>query len=96
MDTKTKRKKSKKPRLSLVNAGPADRVSVLSTKCGGCYPKGLIVVSSHKIQQIIIIMTIIITILTLICQSQFSFFLDKKQNQLKLYFFPLVPSNFWN
>ena len=50
MDTKTK-KKSKKPTLSLVNTGPPDRVSGLSTKCGGCYPKGLIVPSSHKTKQ---------------------------------------------
>ena len=54
MDTKTK-KKILKPTLSLFNAGPPDRVSVLSTKCGGCHPKGLIVASSHKIKQIIII-----------------------------------------
>ena len=53
-DTKTK-KKIKKPTLSLVNAGPPDRVSVLSTKCGGCHPKGLIVASSHKIKQIILL-----------------------------------------
>ena len=65
MDTKTK-EKSKKPTLSLVNASPPDRVSVLSTKCGGCHPKELIVASSHKIKPIIII-----AILTLICQSQF-------------------------
>ena len=44
-----KKKKSIKPTLSLVNAGPPDRVSVLSTKCGGCYPKGLIVASLYKI-----------------------------------------------
>ena len=55
MDTKTKKKKLKKPTLSLVNAGPPDIVSVLSTKCGGCHPKGLIVASSHKIKQIIIL-----------------------------------------
>ena len=48
-------KKLKNPTLSLVNAGPPDRVSVLSTKCGGCRPNGLIVASSHKIKQIIII-----------------------------------------
>ena len=52
--TQKQRKKIKKPTLSLVNAGPPDRVSVLSTKCGGCHPKGLIVASSHKIKQIII------------------------------------------
>ena len=80
MDTKTKRK-SKKPTLSLVNAGLPDRVSVLSTERRECYPKGLIVAGSHKIKQIIII-----TILTLIWQSQFSSLLDKKKNQLKLYF----------
>ena len=41
--TQKQRKKIKKTALSLVNAGPPDRVSVLSTKCGGCLPKGLIV-----------------------------------------------------
>ena len=56
MDKKNKEKNFKKPTLSLVNAGPPDRVSVLSTKCGGCHPKGLIVASSHKIKQIIIIL----------------------------------------
>ena len=53
MDKKNKENKFKKPTLSIVNAGPPDRVSVLSTKCGGCHPKGLIVASSHKIKQII-------------------------------------------
>ena len=74
MDTKTK-KKMKKPTLSLVNAGPPDRVSVLSTKCGGCHPKGLIVASLYKIK-------IIITILLFI--RQFLFLLDKKKNHMKL------------
>ena len=58
--TQKQRKKIKKPTLSLVNAGPPDRVSVLSTKCGGCHPKGLIVASSHKVKQIITIIIIII------------------------------------
>ena len=53
--TKNKEKIFKKATLSLVNAGPPDRVTVLSTKCGGCHAKGLIVASSHKIKQIIII-----------------------------------------
>ena len=36
----------KKPTLSIVNAGPHRyRVSVLSTTCGGCHPKGFIVAS---------------------------------------------------
>ena len=52
---KNKEKNFKKPTLSLVNAGPPDRVSVLSTECGGCHPKGLIVASSHKIEEIIIL-----------------------------------------
>ena len=56
MDKKNKEKNFKKPTLPLLNAGPPDRVSVLSTKCGGCHPKGLIVASSHKIKQIIIIL----------------------------------------
>ena len=51
MDTKTKKKKIKKPILSLVNAGPLDRVSVLSTKCGGCHPKGLFVASALRQEQ---------------------------------------------
>ena len=41
--------------MSLDNAGPPDRVSVLSTECGGCHPNGLIDASSHKIKQIIIL-----------------------------------------
>ena len=53
--TQKQRKKIQKPTLSLVNTGPPGRVSVLSTKRGGCHPKGLIVASSHKIKQIIII-----------------------------------------
>ena len=56
MDKKNKKnKKSKKLTLSLVNVGHSDRVSVLSTKCGGCHTKGLIVASSHKIKRIIIL-----------------------------------------
>ena len=87
MDKKTK-KKIKKPTLSLVYAGSPYRVS---TKCGGCHPKELIVASSHKIKHIIII-----TILTLICKSLFSVLLEKNKNQLKLLFSPPVPPNFWN
>ena len=67
MDTKTK-KNIKKPTLSLVNAGPPDRVSVLSTKCGECHLKGFTVASLYKIK--IIIMTI------LLLTRQFSFLLD--------------------
>ena len=62
MGTKAKQKNLKKTTLYLVNAGPPDRVSVLSTKCGGCHLKGLIVASSCKIKQIII------AILALMCQ----------------------------
>ena len=50
---KSEEKSLQKPTLSVINAGPPDRVSVLSTKCGGCHPKGLIVASSHKIKQVI-------------------------------------------
>ena len=67
----------KKPTLSLVNAGPPDRVSVLSTKCGGCHPKGLIVASSYKVKQIIILIIILVL-------------LKKNKNQLKLLFSPLA------
>ena len=45
-----KQKKSLKTNTD-VNAGPPDRVSVLSTKCGGCHLKGLIVASSYKIKK---------------------------------------------
>ena len=54
MDSKTKQKNLKKPKPSLFNASPRNRVSILFTKCGGCHPKGLIVASSYKIKQIII------------------------------------------
>ena len=81
--TQNQRKKIKKPTLSLVNAGPPDRVSVLSTKCGGCHPKGLIVASSYKVKQIIILIRILVL-------------LDKNKNQLKLLFSPLVPPNLRN
>ena len=69
--TQKQRKKIQKPTLSLVNAGPPDRASVLSTKCGGCHPKGLIVASSYKVKQIIIIILVL---------------LDKNKKQLKLLF----------
>ena len=76
---------------TVVNAGTLDRVSTLFTKCGAGSPKRFIVASSQKIKQIAII-----TMLTLISQGQFSFLLDLKRNQLKLYLFPLVPPNFSN
>ena len=74
MDTKTKKISEKNNTVCCQCWSPRYRVSALSTKCGGCDPKELIVASSHKIKQIIII-----TILTLICQSQFSFLLNKKK-----------------
>ena len=62
MDTKTKKKSLKNQHcLSLVNAGLRNRVSVLSTKCGGCHPKRLIVARAHKIKQIIITLKLICT-----------------------------------
>ena len=70
--TQKQRKKFKKPTLSLVNAGPPDRVSVLSTKCGGCHPKGLIAASSHK-------KTNTNNIKIYICQRPFSVLLDKNE-----------------
>ena len=50
-------------------------VTVLSTRCGGCHPKGLIVARSYKIKQTILIITItrISTNITFIGQFQFSF-----------------------
>ena len=62
---------------------PRYRLTLLSTKCGVCHLKGLIIASSHKINQITII-----TILTLICESQFSFLLDKKKKSTETLFFP--------
>ena len=60
MDAKKKRKKFEKLILSVVvNTGLPERLSLLSTKCGGCHPKGLIVTCSHKIKQIIIILKFI-------------------------------------
>ena len=38
-----------KPTLFVINAGPPDQ-----SRSGGCYPKGLIVASSYKINQTII------------------------------------------
>ena len=90
MDKKNKEKNFKKPTLSLVNAGPPDRVSVLSTKCGGCHPKGLIVASSRKKTNNNN------NIKIYICQRQFDVLLDKNKNQLKLLIYLLVAPNFWN
>ena len=69
--------------MSVVNAGPPDTVPVLSTRCGGCHPKGLIVASSYNITQTIIIITTtrISTNITFIDQFQFSFQLKKKKNK---------------
>ena len=71
----TEKKNLKKTTMSVVNAGPPDTVSVLSTRCGACHPKGLIVASSYKIKQTIIIITTtrISTSITFIGQFQ-SFF----------------------
>ena len=64
MDTKTKKKSLKTYTFMCQCSSPRYRVSALSTKCRRCDPKELIVAGSHQIKQIIII-----TILTLICQS---------------------------
>ena len=65
---KNKEKKIKNPTLPLVNAGPPDRIYVLSTKCGGCHPNGIIVASSDKIKQIIIILKFIyVKVNSLLC-----------------------------
>ena len=79
MDTKTE--KVLKNQHCCQCWSPRYRVSVLSTKCGGCHPKGLIVASSYKIK-------IIITILTLMCQCQFSFLVDKKKKSTEFLFYP--------
>ena len=58
--TQKKRKKFEKLTLSVVvNTGLPESLSLLSTKCGGCHPKGLIFTCSHKIKQIIIILKFI-------------------------------------
>ena len=54
---------------------PRYRVSVLSTKCGGCHPKRLSVASLYEI---------IIIIIILLFTRQLSFLLDKKKNHMKL------------
>ena len=55
----TKKWKSKKTNIVCCQCwSPRYRASVLSTKCGGCHPKGLIVASSYKIKQRIIIIII--------------------------------------
>ena len=74
--TQKQRKNLKKPTLSLVHAGPPEHL-YYPLNVDGVTEKG-----SANIKQIIII-----TILTLIFQFQFSFLLDKKKNQLKLCFF---------
>ena len=63
---------------------PRYRVSVLSTKCGGYHPKGLIVASSYKIKKNINInFNVPVPILL--------FMKQEKKNQLNFYFIPLVP-----
>ena len=55
----TKKKKSKKANTFCCQYWfPRYKVSILSTICGGCHPKGLIVASSYKIKQTIIIILI--------------------------------------
>ena len=74
------KKNLKKPTLYLVNAGPPDRVSVLSTTCGGCHPKGLIV-ASDKTNNNNRNISFNVPVLILL-------FVRQEKNQLKLYFFP--------
>ena len=67
-----KQRKKKTNTVSGQCWSPIYRVSLLSTNCGGCHPKGLIVASLYKIK-------IIITIIILLFTRQFSFLLDKKK-----------------
>ena len=64
---------------------PRYRVSVLSTKCGGCHPKGLIVASSYKIKKNHININFNVPVPILLFMRQ------EKKNQLNFYFIPLVP-----
>ena len=82
-------KNLKKPALSVASVcvsvcllsmpviwSPRYRVSVLSTKCGVCHPKGIILASLYKIMIIItiiiiIIIVIITTVLLFTTQSRF-------------------------
>ena len=78
--------------MYVVNAGPPDTVSVLSTRCRGCHPKGLIVTSSSKIKQTIIIIptTRVSTNITFIGQFRFSFELKRKKKKYLTILFQLV------
>ena len=69
--TQKQRKILKNQHCLLSFWSPRYRVSVLSTKYGGCHPNGLIVASLHKINIIIII------IIILLVTRQFSLLLDK-------------------
>ena len=83
-------KNLKKTAISVCQCwSPRYRVSVLSTRCEGCHPKGLIVTSSYKIKQTITIITItrISTNKTFLGQFQLSLYLKKKKKNL-IYFFP--------
>ena len=71
LDTKKKKNLQKNKQC----LSPRYIVSVLSTKCGGSHPKGLIVASLYKIR---------IMIAILLFTRQFSFLLDKKKNHMKL------------
>ena len=72
-------KNLKKPALSVASVcvsvcllsmpviwSPRYRVSVLSTKCGVCHPKGIILASLYKIMIIITIIIIIIIIIIIV------------------------------
>ena len=79
-----KQKKSLKTNTD-VNAGPPDTEYLYyPLNVEGVTQKGSLLPAHIRKKKKII------TILTLMCQCQFSFLLDKKKNQLNCYFIPLV------
>ena len=67
---------------------PRYRVSVFSTRCGGCHPKGLIVASSYKIKQTIIIITIIRISTNIFYRPVLILLLTKEEKKSLIYFIP--------
>ena len=73
---------------------PQIQVSVLSTRYGGCHPKRLIVVSSYKIKQSIIIITITrISTNRVFIRPVPMLFLTKEEKKNLIYFIPTSSSH---
>ena len=85
--TWSKKKSSKGNTVYCQCWSPTYKISLLSPTWQGCHQKDLTVTCSRNTKQILIIAKIIriSTSLTFTCQCQFSFLLDKKKNQPKLF-----------